>query len=347
VSLILGIESSCDETAVAILKNKEILASVVASQDDVHERFGGVVPELASRRHLEMMVPLLHAALEASKIDMDEINGIAVTSAPGLVVSLLVGISAAKGLAYALNKPIVGVNHLEGHLNAVHLEYEDVPYPHIGLVVSGGHTSLYLVKDFGEYELLGATRDDAAGEAYDKVAKLMELGYPGGPIIDKLAHEGDAKAFKFTVPKFEQETLDFSFSGIKTAVLLKHRDASKKGKVDDKFVRDIAASFQYTVVKILCDRLFEAAAKHGARAVVISGGVAANKGLREELKRRSEELKIKSFIPSIKLCTDNAAMIAYVGRRYLESGQFSDMKLNAVANQEIGVDRGPRTEDRF
>lgn len=337
MSLVLGIETSCDETAVAILNNNDIIASVVASQDDVHARYGGVVPELASRRHLEMMVPLLHAALDKSKIDMSTIDGIAVTNAPGLVVSLLVGISAAKGIAYSLEKPIIGINHLEGHLNAVHLEYNDVPYPHVGLVVSGGHTSLYLVKNFGDYELLGATRDDAAGEAYDKVAKLMELGYPGGPIIDRLAHEGDAKAIKFTVPKFEQETLDFSFSGIKTAVLLKYREALKKNEANEKFIRDIAAGFQHTVVKFLCDRVFETAAKYSARAVVISGGVAANRGLREELKRRSEELKVQCYIPSEKLCTDNAAMIAYVGRRYLEQGKTSNMMLNAVANKEIGI----------
>lgn len=337
MSLILGIESSCDETAVAILDKKKILASAVASQDDVHARFGGVVPELASRRHLEMVVPLLKSALEESKIRLNDIEGIAVTNAPGLVGSLLVGLSAAKGISYALKKPMVGVNHLEGHLNAAHLEYDDVPYPHVGLVVSGGHTSLYLVRAFGDYELLGATRDDAAGEAYDKVAKLMELGYPGGPIVDKLAHQGDAKAFKFTVPKFEQDTLDFSFSGIKTAVLIKHREASKKNGVDDRFIKDLSAAFQFTVVKILCDRLFEAAMKCKAKAVVVSGGVAANKGLREELKRRSEKLKIPCYIPSIRFCTDNAAMIAYVGARYLEQGKTSDMTLNAIANQEIGI----------
>lgn len=337
MSVILGIESSCDETAVALLEDNTILASTVASQDDVHARFGGVVPELASRKHLEMIVPLLNQALGDAGVELERIDGVAVTNAPGLVGSLLVGLSAAKGIAYALDKPFVGVNHLEGHLNAAHLEYDDIPHPHVGLVVSGGHTSLYLVRAFGDYELLGATRDDAAGEAYDKVAKLMELGYPGGPIIDQLAYQGDPKRFTFTVPKFEKETLDFSFSGIKTAVLLKHRDAAKRNGVNDAFVRDIAASFQRTAVKILCDRLFEAASRCNAKAAVVSGGVAANKGLRAELKRRSEELKVPCYIPSIKLCTDNAAMIAYVGGRYLQQGKRSDMTLNAIANQEIGI----------
>lgn len=335
--LVLGIESSCDETAVAILKDKKILSSTVASQDEVHARYGGVVPELASRRHLEMVVPLLSNALDASGIRMNDVEGLAVTNAPGLVGSLLVGLSMAKGISYALGIPFVGVNHLEGHLNAIHLECEDVPYPHVGLVVSGGHTSLYLVRGFADYQLLGATRDDAAGEAYDKVAKLMGLGYPGGPIIDRLAGIGNENAHRFTTPKFEHETLDFSFSGIKTAVLLKCRAQREEGKLSEDFIRDIAASFQNAVVRFLCDRLFEAAAKTGARAVVVSGGVAANSGLRKELKRRADQTKVQCYIPSIRLCTDNAAMIAYVGSRYLEQGKTSDMTLNAIANQEIGI----------
>lgn len=331
---ILGIESSCDETAVAVLDGTRILSSLVASQDDVHARYGGVVPELASRRHLEMIVPLLKGALETSGLGLAEIEGIAVTNAPGLVGSLLVGLSAAKGIAYARGLPLVGVNHLEGHLNAVHLECRDVPYPHVGLVVSGGHTSLYIVRAFGHYELLGATRDDAAGEAYDKVAKLMGLGYPGGPVIDRLAGMGNEKAHAFTRPKFAAETLDFSFSGIKTAVML---SCKKQKKLTKDFVRDMAASFQRAVVTFLCDRLFEAAAKTGARAVVVSGGVAANAGLRKELEKRAKQLNIPCYIPSIKLCTDNAAMIAWVGQQYLKKGKASDMTLNAVANEEIGL----------
>lgn len=331
---ILGIESSCDETAVAVLDGNRILSSLVASQDDVHARFGGVVPELASRRHLEMIVPLIEGAFDDAGRRLSQIEGVAVTNAPGLVGSLLVGLSAAKGIAYALGIPLIGVNHLEGHLNAVHLECTGVPYPHVGLVVSGGHTSLYLVHAFGHYELLGATRDDAAGEAYDKVAKIMGLGYPGGPIIDRLAVAGDEKTHTFTKPKFATETLDFSFSGIKTAVMLA---CKKEKKLSDRFVRDMAASFQRAVVTFLCDGLFSAATRTGARAVVVCGGVAANTGLRKELERRARQLGIPCYIPSIKLCTDNAAMIAWVGQQYLKKGEASDMMLNAVANEEIGL----------
>jgi len=335
--IVLGIESSCDETAVAVLEGNKVRASTVASQDEVHARFGGVVPELASRKHLEMIIPLVRSALNKADLSMSDVDGVAVTNAPGLIGALLVGLSAAKGIAYALDVPIVGVNHLEGHLNAVHLETDDVPYPHVGLVVSGGHTSLYHVRAFGDYELMGSTRDDAAGEAYDKVAKLMDLGYPGGPIIDRLAGMGDETAFSFTKPKFDGETLDFSFSGIKTAVMLEVRKIQKENRFNDDFKRDMAASFQRTVVHILCDRLFEAAAKINAKAVVVSGGVAANKGLRKELEKRAKTAGIPCYIPAIKLCTDNASMIAYVGARRLANGERSDMTLNAVANQEIGV----------
>jgi N6-L-threonylcarbamoyladenine synthase len=335
--IVLGIESSCDETAVAVLDGKRVRASAVASQDEVHARFGGVVPELASRKHLETIIPLVRFVLDKANLTMNDVGGVAVTNAPGLIGALLVGLSAAKGIAYALDVPIVGVNHLEGHLNAVHLETDAVPYPHVGLVVSGGHTSLYLVRSFGDYELLGATRDDAAGEAYDKVAKLMDLGYPGGPAIDRLAGTGDEKAYSFTKPKFDGDTLDFSFSGIKTAVMLEARKAQAEHRFNDDFKRNMAASFQRAVVNILCDRLFEAAARENAEAVVVSGGVAANSGLRKELERRAKTASIPCFIPAIRLCTDNASMIAYVGARHLADGERSDLTLNAVANQEIGV----------
>lgn len=350
--IILGIESSCDETASAVVQltfnngrpKSRILSNFVASQDEIHSPFGGVVPELASRRHLENSVPIISGALSGAGISPDKLYGIAVTCAPGLMVSLLIGIQVAKGLAFALKKTLIGVNHLEGHLNAILLEREDLPYPHIGLVVSGGHTSLYLVKKFGDYELLGATRDDAAGEAFDKVAKLLNLGYPGGPIINKLAKNGDPKAFKFSLPKFggysqkrEADPLDFSFSGIKTAVLLKYKEALSKGKVTDQFVYDLIASFQNSVVSFLCKRVIEAAKKKSAKAIVVSGGVAANTHLREEMAKSCEENGLSCYIPSTKLCTDNAAMIAYVGARYFEMNKKSDMKLNAVANMEIGI----------
>ncbi|MBT3182477.1 MAG: tRNA (adenosine(37)-N6)-threonylcarbamoyltransferase complex transferase subunit TsaD [Deltaproteobacteria bacterium] len=339
---ILGIESSCDETAVAIIDSGKILSSLIATQHDVHERFGGVVPELASRRHMENIVPLVSGALQEASMDLDDIEGIAVTNAPGLVGSLLVGISMAKGIAYSKNLPLIGVNHLEGHLNAAMLEFGNVPTPYVGLVVSGGHTSLYFVEGFGKYRLLGATRDDAAGEAFDKVAKLLELGYPGGPAIDKVSVNGNAKAFSFTKPQFSNRTLkgvtprefDFSFSGIKTAVLHLYK---KQNDLSKKFISDLAASFQESVAKILVDQLIAAAKTSGAEAVVISGGVAANRRLRSLLKERADTEKLKSFIPSMEFCTDNAAMIAYIGERRLELGDKSDFTLNAVGNQEIGI----------
>lgn len=333
---ILGIESSCDETAAAVVDGSKVLSNIVATQDDVHARFGGVVPELASRRHIENIVPVIKAALAKAGVGFGDISGIAVTYAPGLLGSLLVGIAAAKGLAYVLDIPLIGVNHLEGHLNAAALEFGDIPLPSVGLVVSGGHTSLYLVKGFGEYRLLGATRDDAAGEAFDKVAKLLGLGYPGGPAIEAAAKGGDPKAFKFSQPKFSTgNSLDFSFSGIKTAVLLLYR---REGRTTGpSFVSSLAASFQEAVIDILVARLIEAARLNNARAIVLAGGVAANLKLRERLKSAADVAGLPSFIPPVALCTDNAAMIAYVGARCLELGDKSDLTLDAVANQEIGV----------
>lgn len=347
--LILGIESSCDETAVALLKMpNRLLSNFVASQNEIHARFGGVVPELASRRHMEMIVPLLDSVLNESGIKLKDIDGIAVTRSPGLIGALLVGLSFAKALSFVLKKPLVGVNHLEGHLNAAHLEHESIPYPHIGLVVSGGHTSLYHVKDFGKYKLLGATRDDAAGEAFDKVAKLLGLGYPGGPVIDRVARDGNPKAFRFTRPKmnpgssFEVGEFDFSFSGIKTAVMMEckknppHAPLLQRGERGD-FVADMAASFQATVVDILCRQVMNACHAKKCATIVVSGGVAANSALRSRLKEVGEENGLRIFVPSLKFCTDNAAMIAYVGGRYLEAGKCDGMELAAVANEEIGV----------
>jgi N6-L-threonylcarbamoyladenine synthase len=302
---ILGIETSCDETAAAILDGRKVLASLVATQHDVHARYGGVVPELASRRHIENIIPLIRGALDEAKLTTKDIEGVAVTFAPGLVGSLLVGLAAAKGIAYATGLPLVGVNHLEGHLNAAALEFGDLPLPYVGLVVSGGHTSLYLVRNFGHYQLLGATRDDAAGEAFDKVDP--------------------------------ETSLDFSFSGIKTAVLLLHRSESRKAPPSEAFVTDMAASFQEATVNFLVDRLMEAARIHRARAVVIAGGVAANRRLRTHLSEEAKQANLPCFIPSMDLCTDNAAMIAFVGGRYLAEGKKSDLMLNAVANQEIGI----------
>lgn len=336
---VLGIESSCDETAAAVVDGGRVLSSLVATQHDVHTRYGGVVPELASRRHLENIVPLICGALKEASLSLSDIEGIAVTCAPGLLGSLLVGIAAAKGIAYSAGIPIVGINHLEGHLNAASLEFGEIELPAVGLVVSGGHTSLYLVRGFGDYTLLGATRDDAAGEAFDKVAKLLGLGYPGGPAIDKAAAGGDPKAFRFSSPRFaDDNSLDFSFSGIKTAVLLTHRrETEKTGKGSPQFVLDLAASFQESVVRILSDRLFEAARRYKARSVLLAGGVAANRRLREKIKAAAEDAGLSSFIPAMAYCTDNAAMIAWVGEKRLIAGHRDDLTLNATANQEIGI----------
>jgi N6-L-threonylcarbamoyladenine synthase len=336
--IILGIESSCDETACAVVNGGKVISNLVATQHDIHERYGGVVPELASRRHIENITPLIRGALDEAALSLDDIDGIAVTFAPGLLGSLLVGLSAAKSIAFAKNIPFIGVNHLEGHLNAAVLEYGEIASPYVGLVVSGGHTSLYLVKKFGDYRLLGATRDDAAGEAFDKVAKLLGLGYPGGPAIDEASRKGNPKSFKFTRPKFDREdSLDFSFSGMKTACLLIHRNAAARNEISEEFTADLASSFQEAAVNFLVERLLEAAKRCGAKAVVLAGGVAANRRLRSLLDERAKEDGFACFIPPAWLCTDNAAMIAFVGGRYLEAGRRSDFTLNAVANQEIGV----------
>ncbi len=335
---ILGIESSCDETAAAVVSDGRILSTLVATQHDVHARYGGVVPELASRRHMENIVPLIRGALDEADLTLDDIDGVAATYAPGLVGSLLVGLMAAKSIAYSRSLPFVGVNHLEGHLNAAAIEYGEIPTPHLGIVVSGGHTSLYLVRGRFDLKLLGATRDDAAGEAFDKVAKLLGLGYPGGPAIERAAEKGNPKAFRFTKPKFSKDdSLDFSFSGIKTACLLKHRDEAARGKVSGRFVADMAASFQDAVARFLVERVIDASRRYGASSAVLSGGVAANRRLRELFAARCDEEGITHYIPPHDLCTDNAAMIAFVGEKKLSAGISSDLSLNAAANMEIGV----------
>jgi len=333
---VLGIETSCDETAVAIVEGRQILSSVVASQHDIHAKYGGIVPELASRRHVEVIGAILREALDQSRCLLSDIGGVAVTFAPGLIGALLTGLSTAKAISYALRIPLVGVNHLEGHLNAIHLAERDVPYPHIGLVVSGGHTSLYLVEEFGRYRFLGATRDDAAGEAFDKAARLMGLGYPGGPIIDRLARLGDPTKIQFKPPKFRRlRGFDFSFSGIKTALMFKYSEMKSGNSQNGLY--DLIASFQMAIVRNLVDTTMEAASKHNSKAVVVSGGVASNSALREEFGKIGEKMGICVLIPPPHLCTDNAAMIAYVGGRYLEMGRQSDLSLNAFAVQEIGM----------
>ncbi len=326
--IVLGIETSCDETAAAVLDGgRKILSSIVASQDEVHGPYGGIVPELASRRHIEVIVPVITRALRGAGVGLRDLDGLAVTQGPGLVGSLLIGCSTAKALAYALGKPLVGVNHLEGHIYAAFLEGHPPAYPFIALVVSGGHTALYLARDRGRYERIGQTRDDAAGEAFDKVAKLLGLGYPGGPVIERVAASGDAGAIRFPSAHMSDGAPDFSFSGIKTAVSL---HVKRAGPLAASHVADIAASFQATVVKMLVRKTVRAARRLGIRRLVLTGGVAANAALRASLQRECDERGWELHVPARTLCTDNAAMIAAAGHDRLEAGERALLTMNAL-----------------
>lgn len=331
---ILAIETSCDDTGAAVLLNgRKILSNLVSSQVAVHQKYGGVVPELASRKHIEMIVPIVDEALERAGVALKEIDGIAVTQGPGLVGSLLVGLSFAKSLAYATGVPLVGVNHIEAHLSAIFLEERSPRFPFIGLVVSGGHTSLFRVDGFGRCAMLGQTRDDAAGEAFDKVAKLLGLGYPGGPIIDELSKTGDPNAIRFPRPSIGKNSFDFSFSGLKTAVVnfVKARP-EPIGCFSEEVIRNIVSSFQEAVVDVLVKKTFQAARHQGLKGVVLSGGVAANRMLRQRMREEASEQKMKVYIPSPAFCTDNAAMVGVVGYEYLKRGVRSDFSLNAFSN---------------
>jgi len=334
--LVLGIETSCDEASAAVVEDGvKIRSNIIYSQDEVHAKYGGVVPELASRKHIETIVPIVKEALEQAGISLKELDGIAVTAGPGLVGSLLVGLSLAKSLAYFQHIPFIGVNHLEGHLTSIFLE-EELSFPYIGLVVSGGHTNLYLVQGFGDYLLLGKTRDDAAGEAFDKVAKLLGLGYPGGVVIDRLAKEGNSQAFKFPRSMIQDESLDFSFSGIKTAVANFVREKGMEEVM--KRLNDVAASFQQAVVDVLVFKAIKAARSRGVDKIVLSGGVAANSRLRSLFRESPEAENIRAYFPSPLLCTDNGAMIAGVGYRYLKEGESSPLSLNARARWDLPGD---------
>ena len=315
---ILGIETSCDETAAAVVQNgTDIVASAVSSQIEVHHRYGGVVPELASRKHIEAIVPVIAETIDDSGLRTGQINAVAATRGPGLVGALLVGYSFAKAYAYAIGVPLIGVNHLEGHINSVFLEADPPPFPFVALLASGGHTGIYYVTSHTAIELMGQTRDDAAGEAFDKVAKLLGLGYPGGTVIDGLSKEGDATQIVFPRPYLDKSDFDFSFSGIKTAVSLyvgRHPAPSKTQ------MADIAAGFQAAVVEVLAYKIINAALKKGCKHIAVVGGVAANSGLRREVLRRAERQGLEVHIPSIQLCGDNAAMIAAAGYHYLKAG---------------------------
>lgn len=328
--LLLTLESSCDETAAAVVRDgREVLSNIIASQVDVHARYGGVVPELASRCHLENVSIVVEEALAGAGVGLDAIEGIAVTRGPGLVGALLVGLSVGKAIAFARNLPLVGVHHIEGHVLAVQLE-QQVAYPFIALAVSGGHTHLYMVEGVGRYRTLGRTLDDAAGEAFDKVAKLLGLPYPGGVLIDRLAAEGDGAAIPFPRPMLHRDNLDFSFSGIKTAVLNHVR--KQDGLPEGQALSDLAASFQQAVVEVLCKKTLRAVQETGVERVVVSGGVACNSGLRREFAALATRQGLEVHFPSPVLCSDNAAMLAVAGNAYLEEGKCDPLDLNAISS---------------
>lgn len=326
--LVLGIETSCDDTAASVLLDgRMMLANLVSSQNAIHGPFGGVVPELASRQHVRNILPILDGALQKAGVELKDLDGIAVTRGPGLVGSLLVGLSVVKGLSFQWGIPYVGVNHLEAHLLAILLERE-VPFPYLALLASGGHTLLYVVRDYGEYSYLGGTRDDAAGEAYDKVAKMMGLGYPGGKVIDQLARDGNPKAIAFPRARMKKGSYDFSFSGLKTAVWHYLRKSEHTWKSRQA---DIAASFQEAVVDMLVAPTLRAARELGVNRVVLAGGVAANSRLRARITEETKEEGMEAYFPSPVLCTDNGAMIALCGHYRLERGCRDDFRLNADA----------------
>jgi len=322
--IILGIETSCDETAAAVVKDgTHVLSSVVASQVDVHHAYGGVVPELASRKHIEAIVPVTGQALDEACITLDGVDALAVTRGPGLVGSLLVGFSFAKACAFSLDKPWVGINHLEGHVHSVFLQGEPPPYPFIALLVSGGHTGIYHVSAPMVVELMGQTRDDAAGEAFDKVSKMLGLGYPGGAVIERFAKNGDPESIRFPRSYLDRTSFDFSFSGIKTAV---QRYIAKHPGDGQKRMGDIAAAFQEAVVEVLTDKAFEAARQKGCGHIALVGGVAANSRLRDKLRRDAAQQGLRVHMPPISYCGDNAAMIAAAGYHYLKAGMAAGLK---------------------
>ena len=334
--MILAIESSCDETAAAVVKNgREVLSNVISSQIELHKLFGGVVPEIASRKHIEKINQVIDEALETAGVTLEDIDAIAVTYGPGLVGALLVGVAQAKALAFAADKPLVGVHHIEGHISANYIEHKELDPPFLCLVASGGHSHLVMVKDYGSYEIVGRTRDDAAGEAFDKVARAIGLGYPGGPKIDKLAKEGNPHAIVFPRAKIADAPDDFSFSGLKSAVLNYLNHCEMKGIEVNK--ADVAASFQEAVIDVLTTHSIEVAKRNGIKKFAIAGGVASNSSLRGRMEQACKKNGIEFYHPSPIYCTDNAAMIGAAGYYDYLRGIRDGWDLNAIPNLKIGA----------
>jgi len=333
--IILGIETSCDETSAAVVANgRKVLSNIIASQINLHAEYGGVVPEIASRKHVELILPVIDSALREAGIALDDVHAVAVTYGPGLVGALLVGVTAAKAIAAALDKPLIKVHHIEGHIAANYISHPDLEPPFISLVVSGGHSHIVHVKDYLDFEVLGMTRDDAAGEVFDKIARVLGLGYPGGPVIDKQAKLGNPKAIHFPRVNFPGGSYDFSFSGLKTAVINYVNTARQKG--EELNIPDICASFQQAVVDVLVEHTLKAARSLDVKKIVLAGGVASNSLLRETLQRRAKEIGMYALYPAPVLCTDNAAMIAAAGYYSFLKGEYADLTLNAVPYLGIG-----------
>lgn len=332
---ILGIESSCDETSVAVIRDGKLLSNIISSQL-VHEQYGGVVPELASRAHQRLIVPIVNEALAKAEVRQEELSAVAVAVGPGLMGSLLVGVNFAKAFAYGLGIPFIAVNHMEAHIYSNFIEDPVPQFPFINLTVSGGHTQLVLLKDDFSYEIVGETKDDAAGEAFDKVAKMLRLGYPGGPQVDRLAKSGNKEAIKFPRPYASEHDLNFSFSGIKTSVLYYLRDNELRDTtIPEPLLADICASFQASVIDVLVQKTIRAAKHYQVKDISVAGGVSANSSLRFEMKNAAELNNFRFFIPKFEYCTDNGAMIAEVGYRKYLKGMFSPINATAIANLEL------------
>ena len=331
---ILGIDTSCDETAAAVVADgRNIRSNIISSQINLHAKYGGVVPELASRKHIESINYIVDQAMKEADVTFGDLGAIAVTNRPGLIGALLVGVAAAKSLAYCYNLPLLGINHIEGHIYANFMAHEELPFPHVCLTVSGGHTLLVEVQEGWKYETLGATQDDAAGEAYDKVAQYLGLGFPGGKIIDDLAKEGDSTAIDFPRPMLDRDNYQFSFSGIKTSVRYFVEKAKASGRLPP--IEDIAASFQAAVVEVLVQKTIRAAAAKDARAITLTGGVAANRQLRQSMREAGAEIGAAVYYPPIQLCTDNGAMIAGAAYHKYQEGFRDGLDLNASATGSI------------